>query len=404
MRSTWLVAIVVTVLVGGRPIQAGGPFVYADNGTIVKWASSGGHTNIVLTFDQGKLGVLTNSQANALVANVPGVWNGVPTATVNLTISSTQLTTDVTEVNYLPILFSGFPHGYNPVVYDEDGAIIDTQFGLGMRNSILAFAGPVFQSDPKPPNHPLGNIIEGQMVLNGRVLDGVNNGYSNPEYTQSEFEGVIVHEMGHMLGLDHSQINVTDDKNDDQPTMFPAFYGGTAMRSLSPDDIGWISHLYPSSQYATSFGSITGQIIQRTGTTDSGFQGLNVIARRVGGTRVDAISCVSGYVYRVNYGPIDLAGRYLIPGAPPGSYTVEIEKIYPGFTGGHSVGPLDPPVGFPGISSPEYYNGANESAYDNSTDKSNVSVTAGAQTANINIILNTEIPPLNSASRWSLYR
>jgi len=404
MRSGWIVAIVMVLLVLNQSVQAGGPFVYADNGTIVKWASSGGSTSVTLTLDQGKLGLLTNVQANALVANVIGVWNGISQSTVNLTISPTPLSQDIDETNYYPVLRSGFPHGYNPVVYDEDGALIDALYGTGMRNQILGFAGPVYSTDSHVPPHPLpGNFVEGQVVLNGRMLDGVDTGASNPEVTQSEFEGVIVHEAGHLLGLDHSQINVLDPTNNDQPTMFPIFYGGTAVRSPAPDDIGWISYLYPSAQYSSSFGNITGQIIQRVGATDSGYQGINVVARRVGGARVDAISCVSGYVYCAGYGPIGFSGFYLMPGVPPGNYTVEVERILPAFTGGSSVGPVDPPVGFPGIAGPEFYSGLLESAYDNPAEKAEIPVSVGSETGNIGIILNTEIAPAD-APRWLLYR
>jgi len=382
--------------------HAGGPFIYADNGSIVKWPTTGGFTSVTLTLDQGNLGLLANAQADGLVADVIGVWNGVSQSTVRLTIAAAPLTTDVTHLNYQSFVGLVAPlHGFNPLVYDVDGQIMDLLAGNG-GNQFLGYASPVYYVDAN--NNPApGNIVEGRVVLNGRFLDG-NTIAPNPEVPTAEFEGVIVHELGHMLGLDHSQINPMDPTNNTQPTMVPFFVPGTSgMRTLKMDDIAWISYLYPSAQYAASFGSISGQVIERVGPTDQGFQGINVIARRVGGARIDAISCVSGYVYYAGFGSPDLAGRYLIPGAPPTSYTVEIERVFSGYTGGSSVGPLDPPVGFPGISGPEFYNGPRESAYDTPTEKTNIPVAVGVQTSNINVILNTQTQPAHAA-RWATYR
>jgi len=403
MRSSRILATMLVVAVAsGRLAQAGGPLVYADDGSIVKWPTTGGRINVVLRLDQGGLGTLNNSQANALVANVISVWNNVSQSTVNLTISPTPLSQDVTSASYQMFLGSSTIHGFNPVIYDVDGQIVDLYFGGNRGNTVLGYANSLFYVDAD--GHPApGDFVEGQMVLNGRFLDG-NSLSPNDEVAPSEFEGVIVHELGHMLGLDHSQINVTDPTNDSQPTMFPYFQKGTiGMRTLKIDDIGWVSYLYPSAQYSTSFGSISGQVVERVLATDHGFQGINVIARRVGGGRIEAVSCVSGYVYRAGYGSLDRAGRYFLPGVPSGDYTVEIERIYQGFTNGSSVGPLDPPVGFPGIAGAEYYNGARESAFDNKLERTNVAVATGNETTEINIVLNTQTP-VADVTRWLLYR
>src|SRR5262249_39606524 len=61
----------------------------------------------------------------------------------------------------------------------------------------------------------------------------------------------------------------------------------------------------------------------------------------------------------------------------------------PVFTGGSSVGPLDPPAALPGL--PEFYNGANEAGTnppDDPTQSVSLAVTAGATLAGINIVLN----------------
>lgn len=402
MRSVWTAVSVLALLVAGPAAQAGGPLLFSRNGNIVKWAA--GASTLTVTLDQGGLGNLTNAQADALVANVLGVWSGVPECTADLTIAAGELPEDVNDTNYTSYL-EAVLLGYTPVVYDVDGSIIQAMYGAGQENRILGFAGPLYIPEFDPPFLPEDQPIpEGHVVLNGRFLDGVDDPGVNPELTQAEFESVIVHEFGHLLGLDHSQINGLDPTNDDQPTMFPLYQWGTAMRSLAPDDIGWISHLYPSAQFDVSFGSISGRILEFDGTVSQGYQGINVIARRIGGGRIDAGSCVSGCLYHAGYGPAALAGDYRIPGLPPGDYTVEIEEILDIWTGGSSVGPLDPPADFPPPAGHEFYDGSDESAWDDPIAQTAVTITAGAETANIDIVLNTQPQRPLDARQWSLYR
>jgi subtilase family serine protease len=382
MQRKWMLATVVALFLAGQSVQAGGPLLYATDGRIIRWPAGG--SNIALTLDRGNLGMLANTQADALVANTCRAWNNVARSTVNLTVSSRELSQDITDANYILILFSPTLLGYNPVVYDTDGAIVDDLLGVGGSNQVLGFSvGPEYRGT---------SIVEGRVLLNGRFMDGQADSRENPEVTQAEYEGVIVHELGHMLGLDHSQINLTDISNNDQPTMFPIFYGGTAMRTLAPDDIAWVSYLYPTADFATACGSMSGLVFRQTGSTNTGYQGINVIAHHLGGGRGDAVSCVSGYNYRSG-GPTGLRGGYLMPGLVGGNYRVEVEEIANGFMGGSSVGPLDPPADFPGAAGHEYYNGAGESAGDDPRTSTPVAVVTGRRTPNINVILNTNPPP-----------
>jgi hypothetical protein len=138
--------------------------------------------------------------------------------------------------------------------------------------------------------------------------------------------------------------------------MFP-FLMSASQRSLSTDDIAWISRLYPQSGaggFASTHGTIRGVVYFSDG--ESHAQLVNVVARRVdaGGNedRRIAASCVSGYRFSIDHGnPItneppdgqgsdDPAhiGLFEIP-VPAGNYTVEVEGIHEEFVGGSRVGP-----------------------------------------------------------------
>jgi hypothetical protein len=112
-----------------------------------------------------------------------------------------------------------------------------------------------------------------------------------------------------------------------------------------------------------------------------------VIARRVGNPRLAAVGVVSGARYHAGASAA-LQGLYEIPGLPPGDYTVEIEQIYPSFTGGSSVGPLDPPATLPGP--PELWNGTSESgtSADNPAEATAIAVGAATSIGNIDVVIN----------------
>ena len=83
-----------------------------------------------------------------------------------------------------------------------------------------------------------------------------------------------------------------------------------------------------------------------------------------------------------------MIGYYEIP-VSPGTYTIQTENIDSSFTGGSSVGPLDPPVATNGAI--EYWHNY-ESAFDDPTQHDPITVTAGQKISNVNMILNQTSP------------
>ena len=248
-------------------------------------------------------------------------------------------------------------------------------------------------------------VTEGVAVLNGKWIDGVSSG-GNGEISVAEFNSVFVHEFGHYVNLDHSQIGLAeafdaDATNDeDIATMFPFLVDGGAAFTLALDDRVAVSTLYPAPGFASGGGTIRGHVFRADGTTP--FQGANVVARRIGDPLVTAVSNVSGARYFPGSpggaAPVALQGLFELPGLPPGDYTVEVEAVHPAFVGGSGVGPLSPPVTLPGP--PEFWNGANEAGTSPPDDPSAavaITVTGGATIDPIDVLLNQPAPPVHDA-------
>jgi hypothetical protein len=274
-----------------------------------------------------------------------------------------------------------------------------------------------------------GYITASSIVINGKFQDGVSDGTSavpNYEMTANELDEAITHEIGHFLGLDHSQINLDIllqsifpcdlDGLAGLPLMFPISLcqarKDVGFPVLSTDDVSWISRLYPKTTFVDNYGTISGVIYFPDGV--SAAQGVNVIARLVDDPNTEedesrrvAVSAVSGYLFTGNPGQsvtaslpqsqenntggsvtgsrdTSLIGYYEIA-VPPGTYTVEVESIDPDFVAGSSVGPLDPPIVMPGI--PEFWN-HDESAFDFPNQRDTITIHGGDKITGVDIILN----------------
>jgi hypothetical protein len=331
--------------------------------------------------------MLDNASAVATVASSFGVWAGVPTATLSFADAG-SLPVDVTAANYTAYV-GHCGDGLSPIVFDADGSIIDDVFGVGASDTVLGFAAPECATYVPPV------ISEGLAVLNGKFIDGIDTP-TNPEISLAEFDAVFIHEFGHYLDLDHSQVGREEafdgDPSDDGaiPTMFPILENAAAQSSPSLDDAVALSTLYPAPSFGASFGSITGRVLRSDGAP---FQGAYVIARKIDDPRITAVGVASGdRWFPANPGgpgDPDLVGRYEIDGLPPGSYTVEVEAIDPVFTGGSSVGPLDPPTALPGP--PELWNGIDEAGTnppDDPAASTPLVIAAGATASGIDVVLN----------------
>jgi hypothetical protein len=370
-----LVASFAVLLLSSSASLAGGPLLMRSNGAPYVWNSA---IPIIYRTDNGPLSAsVDEATARGRVLAMFNVWQDVTTANISYARATTAAGNGVgfigntgafaggdvdTVAEYDAVEADCGVGNQSPVIYDANATIF---FDLGLdETTVIGFAGPCSINATQ--------FVAGQVVMNGLFQDGMPAPVA--DLSAAEFDAALIHEIGHFSGLDHSQVNVNCNTGcgaDDLaglPTMFP-FLIHVSQGALAPDDIAWISRLYPQTGAGTTFagthGTITGSVFFSDGQSHA--KSVNVVARRVdaGGNedRRIAVSVISGFKFTSDLGnpilntlaspfgtilPGDI-GLYEIP-VPAGSYTIEVESIDPEFVDGSSIG--DFPIAMPGTAPP----------------------------------------------------
>jgi len=145
---------------------------------------------------------------------------------------------------------------------------------------------------------------EADIVLNG-VEEGWFTDFNDSDNPQTFIEGILLHEIGHFIGLEHSPVGGA--------SLFARSLSGLSTAAgLSADEIAAARFLYPQPDFMRTLGAVRGRV-----TKDGEFVlGAQVFAENQEG------NIIAGTVTRA-------AGGYQFPALPPGLYSVRVSPLDP---------------------------------------------------------------------------
>lgn len=314
-----------------------------------------------------------------MLSDAFAAWVNLPTVGLNVQqgpfLQVDGVPVDVNQSNYNHFLGTGteacYPEFFEatgvpcvvPVIFDEDGEIIESLFGACAKFSILGFAG--FDDVDDGSGDPDRRIVRrGQALFSGACLEPAESrGGCAPcqrTLTSQEIRTIVTHETGHLMGMDHSQLNpeaFTACSADPEgcppavaqalPTLFPILVKGAQMLDLHADDEAYFINLYGNPLAGNC--AVSGTVFASDGATQ--VRGVEVLAKNISGDLTDRISFVSGAEaprknsFSKRQGNcVSDCGEYRITGLRPNeTYQLCVQKILTQFTGGSSIEPVDPP-------------------------------------------------------------
>jgi hypothetical protein len=341
---------------------AGGPFhvtTHSGEGVALRWQN-----NIVEWYlDPGPVSsAIDNSTGKQWVEEQFGKWEGVQInnssgnaiSTTNLqNLYKGNLDHDVDGSNYEDYI--NYKAGITAIIFDHNGDITADLMGESNRKNVVGLSAPLIAD-------PTGlYITKGFALFNGAVL-ATEVLAKDKEIANKLFQVTILHEIGHLINLDHSQVNEsvaalcsaggsTSDRNGSCdgsqyiPTMYPELLAIT-QGELSRDDKVSVSWIYPTSGFNENFCTITGAVYDAEGNP---LKGVNVIASRSGEgdgmASLDSRSFVSG---AMQSGCTGSDSKYYLYGILPGKkYEVTYEPLNSNYSGSSGFEPCSsPPSGF----------------------------------------------------------
>jgi hypothetical protein len=180
-------------------------------------------------------------------------------------------------------------------------AVIDT--GAGDHVNLISFSDDTYPWDAGTLAVTL-NYFSAQtgITSEGDILFNPNRAWSTSGETgKFDIQGILTHEIGHFLGLDHSGMISSVMSPFGLPTQVD-------QRTLQYDDIAGVSEIYPVS--STGLGRISGTVMSGSQPV----KGAHVVAVDSNGTSLVSTVTVSN-------------GSYTLRNLPPGGYRVYAEPL-----------------------------------------------------------------------------
>lgn len=236
-------------------------------------------SSITLHPESGSCATFSNSQMIDKISQNMNQWESIPLINLDFNIDNGAIGEDITIDNYTTYIALGSDDtpetdSLNPVVYDDDGSIVSEVFGSGNEFAVLGFAGP------DALDSSTGFITDGQALLNCLCLEGNVNIASceavEVVFSSDELDFTMVHEVGHMIGFDHTQVNQDLEEDttcdldslgdcNDIPTMYPLSVDAADQISPTKDDQVIALTLYGSSGWEDDFCTVTGELVDVNG-------------------------------------------------------------------------------------------------------------------------------------------
>ncbi|HLB75640.1 MAG TPA: hypothetical protein VJO72_01255, partial [Candidatus Dormibacteraeota bacterium] len=210
----WAAALLGLLAAGPNPAQAGGPILLTAAGQPYRWDFAAQPMRYVV--NPGPFGSRSHAWAVAAADRAYRIWQAVPTARLQI-VAAGELTQDVTGDNFVPFLDGLKATDPSPILFDNDGGMLDTLLGHRASLSVLGIGLPVL-ADPAS-----GRIQVSFAILNGQL---------ERQFSDNFVFGNFTHELGHTLNMAHSQVNseeLFDGDPDNDGLAAAMFYRG-------PDD------------------------------------------------------------------------------------------------------------------------------------------------------------------------